>query len=482
MKKMFTLFLTFFMLITIVSCKSEDNVKEIVFYIEQYSEDYLDTSELYKPIESERIDAFNNYIKEEGYNIKLVVKAYPATEGIDDMSLSSRKNRINDILKHDENIDVINFDSAYLSELEPLDEYLTSKEGKQLAKQVSSNRLETLKVNDKLYYFPKVIYPLMTKKVSFNKAYYQLHKDDINNNLQSTKQLLSYFNDNYEIQDNYILANNFDVSALIFEDYQKIANTPFYIRRSDGKVINPYNEKDILEIMEIIVQIRNKGFTGKGLNGDELKDIIDKNNIIMNLYDGNSERIAPESEDMISFDLDKERYCYTGGFSILANSKNKEEAFTLISIMNTDKKAASLLQYGSDPKKDNEGKIISNAHMYYGSWNNLGNDYICESAQGQPENKALYFREMEDNANFDSRTYPLVYDYSKMESKIDELNKIPTSDASVESCLACLRGEDALDTDAFMKEIENINQRLEAAGANDVIKMLQEQVDRWKGL
>lgn len=120
----------------------------------------------------------------------------------------------------------------------------------------------------------------MTKKVSFNKEYYQLHKDDINNNLGSTKQLLSYFNDNYEIQDNYILANNFDVSALIFEDYQKIANTPFYIRRSDGKVINPYNEKDILEIMEIIVQIRNKGFTGKGLNDDELKDILDKNNIM----------------------------------------------------------------------------------------------------------------------------------------------------------------------------------------------------------
>lgn len=322
----------------------------------------------------------------------------------------------------------------------------------------------------------------MTKKVSFNKEYYQLHKDDINNNLRSTKQLLSYFNDNYEIQDNYILANNFDVSALIFEDYQKIANTPFYIRRSDGKVINPYNEKDILEIMEIIVQIRNKGFTGKGLNDDELKDILDKNNIIMNIYEGNSERIAPEREEMISFDLDKERYCYAGGFSILANSKNKEEAFTLISIMNTDKKAASLLQYGSDPKKDNEGKIISNAHMYYGSWNNLGNDYICESAQGQPENKAQYFREMEDSAKIDIRTYPLVYDYSKIAPKIDELNKIPTSDASVESCLACLRGEDALDTDAFMKEIEKINQQLEAAGANEVIKMLQEQVDRWKGL
>lgn len=150
--------------------------------------------------------------------------------------------------------------------------------------------------------------------------------------------------------------------------------------------------------------------------------------------------------------------------------------------MNTDKKAASLLQYGSDPKKDNEGKIISNAHMYYGSWNNLGNDYICESAQGQPENKAQYFREMEDSAKIDIRTYPLVYDYSKIAPKIDELNKIPTSDASVESCLACQRIEGVLDTDAFMKEIENINQRLEAAGANDVIKMLQEQVDRWKGI
>lgn len=130
MKKMFTLLLTFFVLITIVSCKSVGNVKEVVFYIEQYSEDYLDTSEMYKPIESDRIDAFNNYIKEEGYNIKLVIKAYPAVEGSDDISLSNRKDRINDILKHDENIDVINFDSAYLSELEPLDEYLTSKEGK----------------------------------------------------------------------------------------------------------------------------------------------------------------------------------------------------------------------------------------------------------------------------------------------------------------------------------------------------------------
>lgn len=70
-------------LIALNGCAGKDKTKEIVWYIEQGSESWIDSEETYKAISNERIDAVNERLKEMKTGLKLVIKQYPRPESLE---------------------------------------------------------------------------------------------------------------------------------------------------------------------------------------------------------------------------------------------------------------------------------------------------------------------------------------------------------------------------------------------------------------
>lgn len=472
------LLISIFMMFILSGCTKQEEPTEVVWYIEDGNQDWIPRDQCYEELSIERIDAFNERVKELGENIKLVIKTYPITTDTSRRDVTVRKQKLQTIREKDPNIDVIQFDNALLSELEPLDTYLETEQGKELAQQVSQKRLDTLKVDGSLYHFPLSLFPIETLKLYFMESYYMEHKEELDPLLQSPKDLLTYFLNHYELQEGQLLAHGFNLSALIYDSYESIPSTPFYVRRADNKVINPYREDYILEFMRLFSELRFQGFTGKGLSDEELHEISKSNSFVFFSGAGFPKKYDITREGVISFDIGEWQYCYTGGFSILKSSDQKDAAFTLMKIINTDKESANILQYGVNPKKDAEGKVISSAHKSYGSWNQLGNNMISDQAQGEPDHKQEYFRREEENADIREQEFPIVWDFTGIEEQVDILNNLPDIDYRVNEILAGSR-ESEITTDEFMKKIEQIAIQLEEAGADEVMEQLQKQVDAW---
>lgn len=459
-------------------CTKQEEPTEVVWYIKDGDQDWIPRDQCYKELSIERIDAFNERVKELGENIKLVIKTYPGTSNPNDKDVTVRKQKLQNILEKDPNIDVIQFDNAFLSELEPLDTYLETEQGRELAQQVSQKRLDTLKVDGSLYHFPLSLFPLETLKLNFMESYYMEHKEELDPLLQSPKDLLTYFLQHYELQEGQLLAQRFYLYSLINASYVSIPSTPFYVRRADNKVINPYREDDILEYMKLFSELRYQGFTGKGLSDEEFLEIIRSNSFVFSSSIGFPKKYDITREGVITLDIGEWQYCYTSGFSILKSSDQKDAAFTLMKIMNTDKESANILQYGVNPKKDADGKVVSSAHMPSGTWNKLGNNMISDQAQGEPDHKQEYFRSEEENADIREQKFPIVWNFTGIEEQVDILNNLPDIDYRVNEGLANSYTMETT-TDEFMKKIEQIAIQLEEAGADEVMEQLQKQVDAW---
>lgn len=466
--------------LSLSGCSFQKKTKEIVLYIESNSEGWLRSEQLYEELESDRIDAFNLRLDELDTGLKLVVKAFPPCMERETCGLVAKE-----LVTKDKTADIVVFNEFYVSDLEPLHSYFESEEGKEVLTLLSSERIKTLNINKELYHMPKMNYPLITPQVYIDASYYERHRAELDLAKQDGMALLAYFRDQYEEQQDWLLFDHISIDAFIGKEYQPITNTPLFIRKQDGKVVNPYEEEPILNIMRVMAELRWKGYTGKNLEHEKLEEISKKQNFILGDGMGLSERVIPSSTQDVKLDLGPEYYSYETGFSILKQSDQKEAAFQLLAIMNTDEKSSSILQFGAEPKRNSEGKIVDPYHTQGGSFNNLGNNLIIESSEQEIDQKLSTFQALEKTS--DVHQYPLfpsVFDLTNVANTLDTLEEVmldsPFQDTSVLANLACTVHKDVQDPDTFMKEIETINQKLKQAGIDDVIEQLQEQIDGWK--
>ena len=470
-------------LIALNGCAGKDKTKEIVWYIEQGSESWIDSDEIYKEISNERIDAVNERLKEMKTGLKLVIKQYPRLESLEDFSLNNQKKIVSNIIAKDKTVDIVPFNQTYISQLEPLDTLFDTKEGKDLSYYYSQNRINTVKINNQIYLVPKIVYSLQTSCLFLDKDYYQAHKEAIDHVIHQPLEVLKYFNENYQNKQDWILSQRFNLETYIADKYQNIDNTGLFIRKKDHKIVNPYEEPYILDTIKLISDMRGKGFTGKGLEDRKLKEIYVKDQVVMDSSISYTQRLT-QKEKSIRLDMTKEYYTYVSGFSILKDSKQKEDAFRLMAILNTDEECSTILQFGTKPERNASGKIIDSAHRKDSSWNNFGNNMIIESSENEVDNKLEYFRKLEEGANIiKEELLPSFFDLSNVSDKLDQLENIRMAtadgDADVIGCIACNKGDIVKDTDAFMKDVEEVNQKLKNAGIDQVIQELQKQLDEW---
>lgn len=461
------LFLVFLMLVALYGCADKDKTKEIVWYIEQGSEPWIDSDETYKAISNERIDAVNERLKEMKTGLKLVIKQYPRPESREDFFLDNQKKIVSNIVSKDKNVDIVPFNQTYISELEPLDTLFDTKEGKDLAQYYSQNRIDTVKLNNQIYLVPKIVYSLETSCLFLDKDYYQAHKEAIDHIINQPLEVLKYFNENYQNEKDWILSQLFGLKTYIADKYQNINDTGLFIRKKDHKVVNPYEESYILDTIKLISDMRWKGFTGKDLKQEDLNDIILKDQVVMEGSRGFTQRLK-QKEKSIRLDMTKENYSNVSGFSILKDSKQKEDAFRLMAILNTNKECSTILQFGTEPERNASGKIIDHAHYTNSSWNNFGNNMIIESSENEVDNKLEYFKKLEEDANITKEELlPNFFDLSNVSDKLDQFQDIRMTtadgDADVIGCIACNMST-VKDTATFMKDVEEVNQKLKNAG------------------
>ena len=110
---------------------------------------------------------------------------------------------------------------------------------------------------------PKIVYPL-------TKQYVQ-KKDCINDfdytNILNLTDFLNRIYEKYSVDHNFYISD-LAVSQIVSDKYQHIDNSelnPLFLRKSDKKVVNAFEEQEILNVMRLINKLHQAGFTGKGL-------------------------------------------------------------------------------------------------------------------------------------------------------------------------------------------------------------------------
>lgn len=477
MKKIIQSVSVFCLSLSLVGCATKESVKEIILYTDINSIGWLDYGENYTSLESDRLDAFNKRLNALGMNAKLVIKSYLPAVGY-----QQKGELVQNILEQDPDADMIFFNSAYVNDLEPLDSYLESDHGQELTSQFSNTWLQNLKINGHTYMIPKNVYPLTKQCAIISNTTWEKYPDL--QNQTSAFSVLQYMESHYEPTENQVLFLYMSLSNLLADQYQAITNdedSPLYLRKSDYTVVNIYEEEPVLNLLRLINSIHQKGLTGKGMNVADFQSLSSMPDGGQALQFGNNFSFAPQEDLFQTLYFGQEMYVSAGGLSILKDSDAKEEAFEILWAMNTDKKAAEILQYGSDPDRNEDGKIIDNQHTYFGSWNMLGNDMITESSQGQPENKKEYFKSMEEKSDVNrEHMTPLLFDTSSFNDKLDTFLSIIDKNQYVNMNVDSIyMAEQAFDTQQFENYLQTVRSRLKEAGIEKVQAELQKQVDTW---
>ena len=455
MKRIIYLLLIIALSVLTTGCNNTSS--EIILYLPQGFESFISfNQETFVPVKSDMIDNFNTRLKELKINSKLVVKTYD-----NKMALDNKDNFIDLLLERDSNADIVLFDQTYVDQLMPLDSYYKTQEGKDILSYYSDEYIDRLKINGSLYLVPKIVYPL-------TKQYVQ-KKDCINDfdytNILNLTDFLNRIYEKYSVDHNFYISD-LAVSQIVSDKYQHIDNSelnPLFLRKSDKKVVNAFEEQEILNVMRLINKLHQAGFTGKGLSYSEYSTMIEKQDSILEF--GDDFIFNPDKDNRVY--MDKEQYCAPGGLSILKKSNQAEEAFKILWAIYTDKECSSCFQ---SPKNQ----------TYFGSFDLLGNNYLISSTSNQPDNKLDYYMDLEKQSDVDqSLKYPLLFDLSKEVDKIEQYEEIVSLNRYFDSSTNknIFKAEHAFDEVAYEKYLQTVREKLKEVGIDKTISNLQEQVD-----
>ena len=452
--------------------------KDVVLYLSQMDAGWYveDDYDLYTALEIPTVDVVNERLQELQSGLHLTVKVCPSPD-----ESADGKVMIENIKSNDPDADIVPFSQFAVSEYEPLD----SMWEEDLNTYYSAKRLDTLRIHGHLMHFPKIIYPLVSPLVYVDENYYSQNQAILENVVREPMALLRYLCDSFEMQEDIILTDRIDFSSVVSDKYQNISDTFFYIRKEDGQVVDPYEEPELRNIIMLASNMRVAGVTGVGMDpaaydkaSSQMKFAI----MTTMAYDDGEERAI---NGKLQFKAGHDEYCYEGGFSVLKDSDEKEDAYRLMHILLTDPECSELLQYGTEPKRDPSGKIEDNSHMRFGTWRVLGNNYLTESAVNEPDDKLNYYINKEEDSDVhEMNIYPTVFDLEEISSSLSKFEKIVSEagdDMDIHACLACtVKTEYVPSTEEYMHKIDVLEERLQEAGIADVMAVLQEQVDGYE--
>ena len=457
---------------------SEAQDEIITIYIPEYSESWMDSGKVI----DDRINTLNEKLKHKGKKYTVEIKTVENNLAETDV-LATQKTMLEDLTKNKADIVYFNSNQPLYEYYKVLNEDFEKENGKKVLKEIPEHLLEANKINNNIYYIPKVTIPYQQHYVVFDDTFYKKYKNEISANIGNSVELLSALIHSYQSEKNAILMDGNPVScfAILASDYNQIKGTPLFIDEK-GEVINPLDEKNFMDVYQLLIEADLKGYTGSNFTEKEKEAFYQKGTTGLdysNSYlSGDSYGLSDANGTEIP--LDDHKYpVRTSGYGILKTSEHAENAFDFLCEINTDQELSDLLIYGESPEINAEGNIVTDKGYFDGLFmGTLGNDMITTPQVDQKTDKKSIVFELDRQASVNSLK-PDILDLSNMVEKIDKINNIWNDFDSITSNFKVYDYKNVT-MDDVLQMFSRENKKLKEAGIDDVITELQKQVDAYE--
>ncbi len=161
--------------------------------------------------------------------------------------------------------------------------------------------------------------------------------------------------------------------------------------------------------------------------------------------------------------------------AISSNSKNKDKAFELLSLLSTDEYLRNLINYGVEGVHyekvgDQHIKLINPDQKNYDvPYFSLGNLFLTYKLEGEPESKWDEFKDFNDKSKV-SPALGFKFDSSSVSTEIAAINNV------LEEFKATIYSG-SVDVDEYLGKL---NSKLKEQGIDKVIAEMQKQINEWK--
>ena len=166
----------------------------------------------------------------------------------------------------------------------------------------------------------------------------------------------------------------------------------------------------------------------------------------------------------------REKLLQSAKLSILKTSKNKQEAFESIALMNTDRECANAMIYGESIKDSNE-IICCETSMPGGNWNSYGNYLIANQTENEPNNKKELAFEYANRVDISKQISP-YFQFQDKKDTVEQLIEIYTSQIS-NICI----NEKGEDENSIKKQLDKLESQFKQFKLDELISFFQNQID-----
>lgn len=366
--------------------------------------------------------------------------------------------------------------SGYYTQLE---EFLDSTDGRELLDIYDRKVWESAKVDGNIYTIPNGTSENQEIIFAFNKAY--VNEEDIKDFTGDFFELKQYmdktpFNEDFS---HIVLGiSDIDMFELIDCDFKE----GLLFDRDEKKAYNPYEHDEYKKVCEVLSDYYkskyinyNPSFLGESTSDEEIIDsatnYLKKGDFFV--FIGRKSELSDINADLILYE--KPAYIQTilsGNTGITANSKNKEEAFQLLSLAYTDEELANLLVYGVDgvDYKLEDGKAYTLDGEAYDSYTRQFPFGIYEMTYptGDEDFETSRFIDKKEHYKNNVKSSPFIGFNFYSEEYMVTINKI---DEMIYNSFNIWKSEDM---DA---EWDRTNEKLKEAGVDELVTAMNEALD-----
>lgn len=501
----------FFLLVAcvllLVACKKEGK-QEIVI-----EEDYEEEIETLEPLTSEDYDRlwpdakklvwivekgvtvdvdpeifirFNDLLLEKGADF--VVEFI----GIDNIiDAENYQSKIRDMKAKGEQVDLLNtggsstyntyFEAINDDLLVSIDSYLETEDGQRLFNKFDHKTWERVKVDNHIYGFFNTPIMSMPNYVYLNNAFVNKYNISLPNeirNLYEMEEVLEFFVNAHKEDDEFIpfYIRLVDYKELTEYAYFENGIAVGYNEKGVPYAYNPFEQTDILELMSIIAHYSNNGYlvsevdtASRVMQGDFFAVVGSYSPT--HYHDGKydtGEKIVEVSAFKINDDYVSVPYLVDG---IASWSRHKDEAFKLLTMLNTDSDLSNLLRFGIEGKHyelDNgEVKHLDHKHRIPGYYS-PANELITHPIGLEPPNKEQVYKELNASAQM-SPIAGFTLDESSIATELETIKGIYDKYENLWT------GKEQ-DVDA---SLAMANKELQDAGIGKVLVEINHQLEVW---
>lgn len=360
-----------------------------------------------------------------------------------------------------------------------LDDYLNSDDGKKLKDTVDQRFWEGATIDGKIYGVPNQKELGVAPMWVFTKEYvdkYNIPYEDIHS-LEDLEPWLKVIKEKEPDVVPLYITKGFSYKVFFDELVEPVG---VEINDDSLTIKNLYETKEIKDRLETLRRYYKEGYinadSSTAQNDDALKRFVTKGDgqpyadVLWSKALNYPVVSSPIDDTLIN------NGSTTGSLiAVSSNSKHKDKAFELLSLLNTDEYFRNLINYGIEgvhyDKVDNQHiKLIKPEEKNFDvPYFSVGNLFITYKLEAEPDTKWEEFKDFNDKAKV-SPALGFKFDSSSVSTEVAAINNV------LEEFKQTLYSG-SVDSDEYLGKL---NSKLKEQGIDKVVAEMQKQVDEWK--